>query len=326
MSISIAKKPKVISMKILFAGTPAIAVPALQKLTEMGFVSAVLTSQDRPTGRGQVPSMSDVKKAALDLSLPVLQPAKLDAEFRKIVSEFKFDLLVCVAFGKIFGPKFLDLFPKGGINFHPSLLPQFRGPSPISSVILAGCQESGLTVQRLAAGMDEGNIILQKSFKLKGHETTGTLSEFCAVEGANMLSQTLQLIAEGKDIDTQQESEKASYCHLVSKQDGLIHWDTDAALIERMIRAWNPWPRAYTSWNNTPLYLLESELVSSVQNGSSPGLVLGMDTQHGILVQTGNGVIALRRLQLHARKPMDFVSFLNGARGFFGSILGDNHD
>ncbi len=318
-------------MRVLFAGTPDIAVPSLRAIAEAFPVCGVLTTPDRAAGRGRQPAHSPVKSAALELGLPVLQLRTLGREAREEVADLSPDVLAVVAYGRIFGPKFLDLFPKGGINLHPSLLPRFRGPSPIPAVILAGDRETGFTVQRIAPGVDEGDILVQERIAMTGRETTGSLTALAAERGAALMRDALAAIEAGTERPVPQAGDPV-YCGMIDKEDGHIDWTMPAERIERMVRAFDPWPRAWTGWNGTVLLILEAEAradgdrppsVFEDGNGAAePGTVLGMDKKAGILVQTGKGVLALRRLQLQAKKPLDYHSFLNGTRGFLGSILG----
>jgi methionyl-tRNA formyltransferase len=313
-------------VKILFAGTPAIAVSSLRACAASHTVVGVLTNPDRASGRGCSASFPPVKEAALDLGLRVLQPEKLDAGFRGTVLALAPELLVAFAYGRIFGPRFLECFPRGGVNVHPSLLPRYRGPSPIHAAILGADGRTGITIQSLAAEVDTGDIILQESFPLTGKETTGSLTETAAEKGADLLAKALALIAEGKDRRVPQDAAAASYCGLITREDAKIDWKAAAAHIERMTRAFDPWPGAWTNFRGAALRILAAEALAQPSGEKAfpaPGTVAGVDTQRGILVQTGDGLLAVRRLQLQAKKAMDFASFMNGVRGFTGSVLGD---
>ena len=311
-------------MRILFAGTPEIAVPSLSALAGEFDVCGVLTNPDRPSGRGRKTGYSPVKEKAIELGLNVLQPDRLNASFRDVVRGLQPDILTVVAFSRLFGPKFLSLFPQGGINLHPSLLPQYRGPSPIQAAIKNGDSVTGITVQKLSLELDAGDIIIQKELALDGSETAGSLTEFCAGIGAEMMVEAVSSIHNGTVQPVPQNHEKASYCSLIQKTDGIIDWSLPAENIDRVIRAYNPWPSAFTHFNGTKLSIKEAAIYAaqSEKGATAPGTVLGMDKKVGILIQTGNGVICITRLQLQAKKEMDFLSFLNGVHGFIGSTLG----
>ncbi len=314
-------------MRILFAGTPALAVPSLEAAMRACEVAAVLTSPDRPAGRGRSPTSSPVKAAALSRGLAVLTPEKLDADALSRVRALAPDLLVVAAYGKIFRPAFLEIFPLGGINLHPSLLPRYRGPSPITAAILGGDAETGVTVQRVAAKFDTGDILAQERCPLGGDETTGTLTETLARRGAELLSRVLVELAAGRQPTAiVQRDDEATYCGTLEKDDGKLSWDEPAALIERKIRAFDPWPRARTVFNGEMLLLLKSHvypdsLSREVARGV-PGDVLRGDAQHGLLVCAGTGILALERLQLQFKKPLDWRAFLNGNPGIVGARLG----
>ncbi len=312
-------------MRILFAGSPEFAVPSLVAVHEEFPIDAVLTNPDRAAGRGKQAIATPVKQKALALDLPVLQPRDLSGTFMDQVRALRSELLVVVAFGRIFSREFLELFPGGGINLHASLLPKYRGPSPIAAAILSGESETGVTVQRLAPKMDAGDILDSRSLALTGQETTGSLSRTLAELGAELLSTTLRELTRNRIRPLAQDESQASYCRLVCKEDGRIDWSAEAAVIERMMRAYDPWPRAFTTWGGQRLNLLEGGVYpeSADTGGRKRGLVLAVDNQYGILVNTGAGVLYVSRLQLQAKKPLDWRSFLNGQKDFIGATLGE---
>lgn len=313
-------------MKILFAGTPDIAVPSLITLAGNFEVVGVLTAPDKVSGRGRKITAPPVKTAAVELGLTVLQPRGLGAEARTLISALGADLLVVFAYGRIFGPKFLSLFPEGGINMHPSALPSYRGPAPITSAILAGEKETALTVQQVALEMDAGDIIRQTVYPLDGSETTASLTESVARDAAVELLEAVKAFSTGAIRRIPQNHSVATYCRLITKEDGIIDWKLSSAQIERMVRAYTPWPKARTTLGGEALVLLETAVVpadeETVTSNMKPGMVLGVDKSRGILIQTGNGILAVTRLQLASRKPLDFRSFLNGVTLENGTILG----
>ena len=316
-------------MRILFAGTPDIAVPALKALAAVHDVAAVLTNPDRVQGRGRKVHSSEVKVAAEDLGLTILQPQKLDADIRAQITEMNIDLLVCIAYGKIFPQAFLDLFPRGGINFHPSRLPDFRGPSPLNAQILRGDSLGAVTVQTLAKAMDSGDILLQEDMPLDERETTATLTEKAARMAGDCLLKVLASMEDGTSAPVPQDHDKATFCSLIGKNDGLMDWTQSAVQLDRIVRAYTPWPHGFTFWKGLRLNILDAvpyKGQQSVPAETSPGTVAGLDKKEGILVQTGDGVLALRRLQLQSKKALDYKSFLNGSKDFIASVLGEEHD
>ncbi len=312
-------------MNILFAGSPALAVPPLRAISGTYRVSSVLTNPDSPAGRGRKLTPTPVKAAALDLGIPVLQPRRLDDDAYRSIAALGSDLLVVVAYGKIFPARFLELFPLGGINLHPSLLPKYRGPSPIPAAIRDCCPETGITIQRLARKMDSGDILLQKKLPLTGVETTESLSETVAECGAEMLLCVLAQIERGTLSSLPQDEAQATYCTLLSSDEAEILWEKKASEIAAFIRASNPWPKARTRFGGQPLFLLDAREYSGrfePPPGAKPGLVAGVDKREGILVQTGEGLLAVRRLQMSGKNPLDWGPFLNGTRNLIGTILG----
>jgi methionyl-tRNA formyltransferase len=317
-------------MKVLYAGSPDIAVPLLEVLAAEHQVR-VLTNPDRPSGRGRKLSPNPVKAKALDLGLPVDQPERLGSHYRESLASWKPEILVSFAYGKIFGPKFLALFPQGGVNVHPSLLPRHRGPSPIPAAILAGDPKTGISIQKLALAMDSGDILVQETWPMNGQETTLSLSEQAAHRGASLVQEVLRKWPAYSDAAQPQNGAEATYCGLIPKDAGLVDWRESAQVIHRMIRAYNPWPRAYTNYGQQKLSLLEgswSEENLLGQDGDPlpPGTVAGVDKKKGILIQTNEGHLRMTRLQLTARKAMDHLSFLNGNRDFLGAVLGEPHE
>jgi methionyl-tRNA formyltransferase len=315
-------------MRILFAGSPDFAVPSLVALKEKFTICAVLTNPDRPVGRGKQPAATPVKQRALALDISVLQPRDLDAPFFQQVRALEPEALVVVAFGRIFSSAFLELFPQGGINLHASLLPRHRGPSPVAAAILAGDTETGVTVQRLAAKMDAGDILAVRTLPLTGAETTGSLSAALSEMGSRLLPETLEGLEQGRVRPVAQDESRATYCKLVRKENGQVDWGEQAVSIERRIRAYDPWPRAFTTWNGQLLNLLAGGVYPerpdpAVTTGKIGGLVLAIDNRYGILVNTGGGVLWVSRLQLQAKKPLDWRSFLNGQKDFIGARLGE---
>jgi methionyl-tRNA formyltransferase len=332
-------------MRILFAGSPEIAVPALESLAgpdleeEGVFLAGVLTNPDTPKGRRGVPEPTGVGAAAEVLAEtlaargkppPVqLKPPRLDSRARDAAAALTPDLLGSFAYGRIFGPKFLALFPQGGINIHPSLLPKYRGAAPIPAAILGRDRETGITIQRLALEMDAGDILAQECFPLTGRETTGTLSETVAHKGAAMLPEVIRGLLRGTLEGRPQNNGEATYCGLITREEGLLDWTGTSADIDARIRAFTPWPLCRTRPWDRDLYILEGEPLAAAEpgvvpsgGGAVPGTVLGIDKGRGILIQTGDGVFAARRLQYPAKKALEWRAFLNGVRDFIGSRLG----
>ncbi|MDR2096148.1 MAG: methionyl-tRNA formyltransferase [Treponema sp.] len=327
-------------MRILFAGSPAIALPCLDTLSELALsggdfeLAGILTNPDSPRGRrGRIEATEVGARAALiagrfeAAALPapaVLKPERLSAQARDAVAALKPDLLLSFAYGRIFGPKFLALFPLGGINIHPSLLPKYRGPTPIPAAILNREAETGISIQKLAREMDAGDILLQERFPLSGRETTASLSDYAAHRSAALLPHVLRGILTGDIQAKPQRAEEASYCSLISREEGRIDWSRTAVEIDVRIRAFTPWPLSWTMYGDGACYILEGQPWEGegLPSGNAlPGVVLGTDHRAGILIQTGDGVYAVSRLQHQARKALAWKDFLNGTRDFIGAHL-----
>jgi methionyl-tRNA formyltransferase len=324
-------------MRVIFAGSPGIAVPTLRALAALETegvcgLAAVLTNPDSAKGRGGKSEPTEVGAAALGLDTrpKLLKFEKLDGSAREEIAALKPDIFVCFAYGKIFGPKFLALFPLGGINIHPSLLPRWRGPTPVQAAILHGDAETGVCVQRVALEIDSGEILARERFPLSGRETALSLGAMAAEKGAALAPALIRRIAaEGRLPPGEKQDEAgALYSTLITKEMGRIDWNTTAAEIDRKIRAFTPWPLCLTRFGGSELYLLEGRPFEGdsagvpVPDSAPPGTVLGTDKKWGILVRTGGGIFAVEKLQFPARKALDWRAFLNGARNFIGSRLG----
>lgn len=326
-------------MRILFAGSPAIAVPSLHVISALELegkgitLAGILTNPDSRRGRRGHTEPTEISAAALELDVkrqenglePLIQlkPEKLDACSRGEVAALSADLLVSFAYGRIFGPRFLALFPLGGINIHPSLLPKYRGASPIPAVILAGEKQTGICIQKLALEMDAGDILMSETMQLSGRETTASLSETAAERAALLLRELLEDF-EPKLAAAMPQTGEASYCSQFKKEDGFINWGKSAVEIDAQIRAFTPWPLSFTMCGQDRLFILEAEVgewgvgncATQFPAYGEPGMVLGTDKNAGILIQTGNGILAVKRLQRQAKKALDWKAFLNGERGF----------
>jgi methionyl-tRNA formyltransferase len=314
-------------MRVLFAGSPDIAVPSLESLLALDGIQtvAVITNPDAPKGRRGEPVPTDVALAAAKADIPVLKPEKLDSQAREQLAAFKPDLLVSFAYGRLFGPKFMALFPLGGINIHPSLLPKYRGPSPIQAAILNRDSETGISIQSIAPQMDSGDILACERFPLTGRETADSLGASAARTAALMLPDVLKGIKEGGIKGEPQNHGEATYCSLITKDQGIIDWKQGAAQIEAKIRAFDPWPLCRTIHKGKYLFILEADVFKGAITEFKPnsaGIVLRIDKQDGILIQTGEGVLAVRKLQYQAKKALFWRDFINGVRDFPGSQLG----
>lgn len=321
-------------LRIVFAGTPEIALFSLDALLgdprrkDAYEIVAVLTNPDRRAGRNRVVTPPPVKSRALESGIPVIQPERLNTEARERVASFTPDLLVSVAYGHIFGPKFLDLFPSGGFNVHPSLLPRHRGPSPLQAAILSGDGETGVTIQRIALEMDSGAIVAQETVPIGTRTTVSELHDDLGQRGARLLVDAILSLAAGTLVEREQDHDRATYCGKITKDAGAVDWKESAVQIDRMVRAYTPWPGVRVIYGDQTVQFIETYPIALDAVDSerllpteTPGLVRGIDSRYGILIQTTDGLLALSRLKPQARKEMDFLSFYNGDRDVVGAVL-----
>jgi len=304
-------------MRIIFIGTGEIGLPALQALTKSPdhHVLAVLTQPDRPVGRQLKLAASPIKEAAFKLHLKIYQPEKIGSS--SSVAQLRYlkpDLIVVAAYGQILPKEVLDLPPKGCLNLHASLLPKYRGASPIHSAIAAGEKQSGMTIMWMDEGLDTGDILLQEAVTLRRHETAGTLHDRLAKLGADALMKAIALIEVGKAPRLRQDKVLATLTKKLKKEDGHIKWDRPQRQIDAHIRAMTPWPSAYV-WvpqeKDHKMLKIFGTILSNRAKGK-PGEVLRVD-RHGILVAASVGGLLLREVQLEGKKRMHAAEF---ARGF----------
>jgi methionyl-tRNA formyltransferase len=313
-------------MRILFAGSPEIALPTLERLAAEHEVVAVLTNPDSVAGRGLAAARTPVAVTAERLGIPVLSFDHLGPEARAAVASYRPEILVSFAYVRLFGPKFLALFPRGGLNIHPSLLPLHRGASPIPAAILARDAETGVSVQALAADLDSGDLFGVTRIPLTGRETTESLTALAAAEGADLVSAVLKAMEEGRAVSRPQEG-AASYSGIISKEAGLVDWGASVLDIDAKIRAYYPWPCAFTWFRGQRLSLLEAlPYPGEAFPGSEAavqGEILGLDKARGIMVKTLDGLLGLRRLQLQTKKALPYREFANGVHELAGAVLGN---
>lgn len=310
-------------LRIVFAGTPAFAAIHLEALLESEHqVVGVMTQPDRRAGRGKKLQASPVKARALEAGLPVLQPEALkDEAIHDELRALAPDVIVVVAYGLLVPESVLRLPRFGCINVHGSLLPRWRGAAPIQRAIAAGDRESGVTVMRMEAGLDTGPMLLKKPVKLAADETGGSLHDKLAALGAEALLEALKdLPARLQDADTQPE-QGVTYAHKLEKREARLDWQRPATELERLVRAFDPWPVAWVPVNGLPLRVLAARVTES---GGTPGHILAVG-EEGIEVACGEGALLITRLQLPGKKPLAVAELLRGRADLFhtGERLGD---
>ena len=302
------------TLKIIYAGTPDFAVPALHALIESPHdVVAVYTQPDRPAGRGRKIQFGPVKQVAVDADIAVEQPLSLkDEEAQKTLADYQADVMIVAAYGLILPQSILDCPKYGCLNIHGSLLPRWRGAAPIHRAIQAGDKDTGVTIMQMAAGLDTGDMLLKVTCPITPQDTGQTIHDQLANDGAKALLKVL------KNIDQLepeiQNEELTTYAHKLTKEEAEIDWAQSAKQIDRTIRAFNPWPVAFTKFNDKPLRLFMSQLEKQTkkQTSTEPVGTVTNETPEGISVVTGDGVLSFSRLQMPGKKAMDVRDFLNG--------------
>ncbi len=306
--------------RLVFMGTPEFAVPVLDALIQTpNHIVGVYTRQDQPAGRGQRLQASPVKQLADSHGLPVFQPKTLrKPEAAAQLRELAPDLVIVAAYGLILPPDVLAVPVLGSVNTHASLLPRHRGAAPMMAAILAGDQETGITLMQMDAGLDTGPILAQRAIPIAQDDTTGTLTPKLARVAAELVLEKLPLILAGEIEPQLQDESRATLFRTIQKEEGRVDWSRPADEIERRVRAFNPWPSAYTFWNGTQLKILRAQ-TSSKNVNAEPGRVV--QTSEGVAVASGAGTLILKEIQLAGKRAMSAEEFVRGQRGLIGAKL-----
>lgn len=303
------------SPKIWFAGTHDIAAIILEKLLAFYPVSQVLTAPDKPQGRGKKLQPSPVKLIAEAHKLPIQQPPKLDSQAAAAFINGNInppDLWIVIAYGALIPTSLLNWPKRGCINAHVSLLPRWRGASPVIQTLLAGDSEAGVTLMQMDEGWDTGPVLKQRAVTLQENETTATLSKTLALIGADLLIETLPQILDGTAIAIAQDNSQATHAPKLTKQDGLIDWTHSAQQISRAIRAYTPWPSAYSFLANHRVKITHARINMETHSRSKDaGTILSVTKSH-LSVQTGDGILEIMELQFDGGKPQPIHALLNG--------------
>lgn len=305
-------------MRVVFAGSPEFAVPALKKLIESGKeVVAVITQADKPAGRKRTLTPTPVKVYAQSVGLPVYDFVKIRNEVAA-VRALKADIMITCAYGQILTREILDCFPHGVWNIHASLLPEFRGASPIQAAILAGKTHTGVTVMKTELSLDTGDMLLVKRCEIGG-ATCGELTQKLAILGADAALEAVELLEKGDKQLLMQDDGKATYCKKISKEEGRLDFTRPAAEVLRTVKAFSPEPAAYCFLNGLQLNILNADIGG--ESAGSAGEALACD-KHGITVQCGGGSIIITELQPAGGKKMRAADFVNGRKIKAGDVLG----
>jgi len=297
--------------RIVFMGSPEFAVPALKALAAFYPLVGVVTQPDRPAGRSGALKPPAVKVASLDLGIPIIQPEKIRApEAMDQLRAWAPDLIVVAAFGQILRPDLLNLPRFGCINIHGSLLPRWRGAAPVQAAILAGDNETGITIMKMDPGIDTGPLLGQRRVPISSEDSTGTLTEKLTLTGAELLLETLPSYISGSLIPQPQPEAGATYAPILKKEDGHLDFKQPAAALERRVRAMDPWPGAYFEWKGVSLKVLHVRIIS--ETNPIPGIHLIVDGYPAL--GTTQGILVLEEVQPAGKKPMRGKAFLTGAR------------
>jgi methionyl-tRNA formyltransferase len=305
--------------KIIFMGTPDFGAPVFLALIDKGNIVAAVTQPDKKVGRKQEITQSPIKKIALENRIEVLQPTSIknNADFIQSVKSLQPDLIVVVAYGFILPKEILEIPKFGVINIHASLLPKYRGASPIQTAILNGDKEAGVTIMLIDDKMDHGPLLSQKQITITNNDNFESLHDKLAQLGADLLLEILPKYLNKEINPVPQDESKATYCQLIKKEDGKIDWSKSAEELERQVRAFNPWPGAFTFWEGKQLKVIKSEVIKS--ESREVGKVFKLD--EGICVNCGKDALEIFELQLEGKKAMTAKEFLNGYPEINGSTL-----
>jgi methionyl-tRNA formyltransferase len=307
--------------RVVFMGTPQFAVPSLEALAEHHDVAGVVTQPDRRAGRGRKTVLTPVKEAALLREIPVFQPASLQTrDAFDHLAGWQPEAIAVFAYGQLLPEPILELPPHGCLNIHPSLLPRYRGPAPVAAAILAGDPVTGVTIMRMDKGLDTGPILAQEECPILPDETTASLTAKLAEQGANLLVETIARWLASEIQAQPQDEAQATYCDHLGKADGLLDWGQPAEYLDRQVRAYDPWPGTFTTWEGRRLKILKAKPQSDWQGQGTPGRVIELPS--GLGVVSGSGLLELQEVQLAGKKPMAGALFARGQQGFVGSLLG----
>ena len=312
-------------MRLVFLGTPAFAVPTLERIVEASHaVVAVVTQPDRPRGRGEKLAAPPVKETALRLGLPVYQPERIRRpEALERLRQLAVDAMVVVGYGQIIPQAVIDLAPAGIINVHASLLPKYRGAAPIQWAIVNGETRTGVTTMRIDAGLDTGDMLLKAETGIGASETAIELGNRLAVMGAGLLVETLAGMEAGAIVPEKQDNNQASHAPLLQKEDGRIDWSRPALAIHNRVRGLQPWPGAFTSFRGHTIHIWASEPAGQAIASSAGGAGGRILTLRPLTVSTGDRPLEMLEVQLEGRKRISAADFVNGQHVAENELLGE---
>ena len=307
-------------MKIIFMGTPDFAVGTLRSLAEAGHeITLVVSQPDKPKGRGHAMVPTPVKVVAEELGIPVFQPVKI-REAKDVLEKTEADVCVVAAFGQIIPASILHMKKYGCINVHASLLPKYRGAAPIQWAVIDGEKETGVTIMQMDEGLDTGDMLAKAIVPLDGKETGGSLFDKLSEAGGRLCVETLAKLEKGEITPEKQGESPTAYASMLDKKMGNIDWNKSAVVIERLVRGLNPWPSAYTHLDGKTLKIWACDVLPQSASKGESGEILEV-TKDAIHVQTGDGILVLREIQLAGKARMDAGAFLRGYKVVPGTVL-----
>ncbi len=310
-------------LRVIFMGTPEFAVPSLENLVLNQYqVAAVYTQPDKTAGRGRSPVSSLVKRVAMYWKLPVVQPVSFkEAEVVAQLAGFHPDIIVVAAFGQILPQSVLDIPTYGCLNLHPSLLPKFRGASPVAAAILTGSEFTGVSIMLMGRGLDTGPVLTRAPIPILAQDTTGSLTAKLSLIAAQLLLEVLPCWLRGELTPQAQDEAEATYSSRLSKKSGEIDWHLSAVDIWRRVRAFHPWPGCYTRWQGRQLKIIEAVPLPR-ESTLEIGQVIALNKEETVFgVSTGDGVLGVLMVQLEGKRAMSAAEFLRGQRRFIGARL-----
>ena len=309
------------SIKLVFMGTPEFATPILQKMADEFNVVGVITQPDKPSGRDFILQPSAIKQLAQRLNIPVFQPEKLrdNKEILRELETMQPDIIAVAAYGKIL-PREIINFPKHGcLNVHPSLLPKYRGASPIQAALLNGEKQTGVSIILMDLGLDTGDVLAQEVVLILPEDNAGSLHNKLSKMGADLLASVIPEYIRDNIVLKIQDETKASFCKIIDKDDGRIIWINSAQMINNKIRAFTPWPEAFCFFEDKRLIISKARILSEEIDQRQVGEVF--KNGEDIYIKTGRDYLALDEVQLEGKNKMPIEAFVNGHKNFIGSIL-----
>ncbi len=308
-------------MNIIFMGTPEFSVPSLSKLINEFKVSAVFTQPDRPKGRGKNLAMSPIKQLAVSHDIPVYQPVKLknNEEMIEIIKKLQPDFIVVVDFGQILPKQILDIPKYGCINLHASLLPKYRGAAPINWCIIEGECKSGNTTMLMDVGLDTGDILLSEEVELTSAITAGELHDILMNSGGELLYKTINGIVNKEILPAKQENQNSTYASMLDKEMAKINWQKSNVNIHNFIRGLNPWPIAYTHYEDKVMKIYKSRVLNEESNNICGSII--EVSKDGLKVSTGSGILLIEEIQFPGKKPIKVKDYIIGNKINEGVIL-----